>query len=165
LLVPLRDPEEQFTRAINTWSSEAPEIRRQTPLMIVLLLFGVTFWGIEGLEVTAAITIAWYWLLQGYKRQLIDKFKRVMDEETELLCNIEFVEEPHEYAPSVMVFEPASGMKLGKFKLLVSSDHADQLAGAYDRQYERYTKHAAIGNKCYLIVFDRSGVLCGIRQK
>lgn len=156
------DREADFERTITAWSNEAPEIRRQTPLLIVALLIGATFAGLDGFFVVCGLVLLWYLVLQGYKRKLISHFEDIFRTESDLLCRVTLLEDPHDYGPKATVMEGATGSVLGTFRLLISSDKADSLAGAYEAPFECYTKHAFIGKKCYLILFLRSEVICAI---
>ncbi len=155
----------RFVEAITSWSKEAPEIRRQTPLLIVLLLLFVTFAGIEGLEVACGLLFIWYMGLRIYHRKLINNFDTVFRDQTELLCRIKLYEDPNDYGPTAEVVESATGSELGLFRLLVPSDQADALAGSYNTQFERYVKFGMHGKHGYLIIFDRHYTLCAITRK
>lgn len=159
------EDDSRFVEAITAWSKEAPEIRRQTPLLIVVLLLFVTFAGIEGLEAACALLFVTYMLLQIYHRKLISNFASVFRDQTELLCRIKLYEDPDDYGPTAEVVESATGSKLGLFKLLVPSDQADALAGSYDTQFERYVKFGTHGKSGYLIIFDRNHTICAITRR
>ncbi len=161
----IAEDDSRFAEAIAAWSKEAPEIRRQTPLLIVVLLMSVTFAGIEGLEVVCALLFAWYMVLQIYHRNLISNFGTVFRDQTELLCRIKLYEDPNDYGATADVVESATGSALGQFKLLVPSDQADALAGAYDTQFERYVKFATHGKSGYLIILERNHTICAITRK